>query len=164
MSMKVDMTSDEVDRQIELLKVYPEIADKYYRPVLMKDVQVLKDMILMGTPVRTGNAQKRLGSKVTGKGTSLTGEVGWYGASGQKAWYIRFPEGGTKAHEVSPGKGHTLHFVDRNGSEHFTRRSVQVKGISARGFVQSAWETAQSMVTQDLAMANEAVVQELAVP
>ncbi len=160
MSIKVDLTSADVDRQIELLKVYPEIADKYYRPVLMKDVQVLKDMILMGMPEHMEKAQKRLGSRVTGKGTSLAGEVGWY-RKGDPFW-IKFIESGTKEHPVAPDKGHTLHFFGKDGSEHFTRRSVRVKGISARGFVQAAWNAAQSMVTQDLAMANEAIVRELA--
>jgi len=162
MSIKVDMTSSDVDRQIELLKVYPELADKYYGPVLRKDVQILKDMIIMDVPVRTGRSQKRLGSKVTGKGTSLTGEVGWYRKG--DPFYIHFPEGGTKAHTIEPGKGHILHFFAKDRSEHFTRKSVSVKGTSARGFVQNAWNRAQTMVTNDLAMANEAIVRELALP
>jgi hypothetical protein len=168
MSIQVDMSSDDVDRQIEMLKVYPEIAEKHYRPVLVKDVQVLKDMLLMGVPVRTGRAQKTLGSKVTGKGVSLQGEVGWYGKNAP--FYIRMVDAGTKAHAIegygSKERGRTgiLKFPGSSGSEAVFRKSVQHPGVSARGFTQAAWDAAGPMVTQDLAMANDAIVQELAVP
>ncbi len=171
MSIKVDMTSPDVDAQIELLKFYPEIAEKYYRPALAKDTQILHDMFLADVPLRTGKAQKALASKITGKGISLAGEVGWYGSRGQKAWYIRLIDSGTKAHEItgygSEGRGRKgmLKFpgTSQGGNVVFTK-SAQHKGISARGFTQSIWNRAQSMVTQDLAQANEAIVREMAVP
>ncbi len=164
--IKVDLSADKIDQQIELLKVYPEVAESHYRPVLIKDVQILKDMILMDVPVLSGRAQKALGSKVTGKGVRLEGEVGWYGAKGRSAWYIRLVEGGTKSHAIegygSKGRGRTGMLSFSAGSERLVRKSVQHPGVSARHFMQAVWERAREMVTQDISIANDGIVKDLA--
>ena len=164
MSIKVGLTSSDVDRQINLLNVYPEIANKYYGPTLRKDVQILKDMILMEVPVRTGRAQKGLRSKVTGQGTSIVGEVGWYRKK-DPSFYIRFVDAGTAAHDITGRGAGVLKFKSTSGGGEFRfAKSVQHPGVSARGFMQRTWDQAQTMVTTDLAMANEAIVRELAIP
>jgi hypothetical protein len=177
MSIKVDLTSSDVDRQINLLNVYPEIAEKYYKPALQKDIKMLAGMIQPNIPVFKGTARRTFGSRVTGKGTSITGEVGWYRKG--SPFYINFIEGGAKSHTISPRGGHgklamklkgmkssdfALRFYSKEGNLNFLRRSVQNPGISARGFMQNAWNQAQPLVENDLRLANEAIVRELALP
>ena len=100
MSIKIDLSADAVDAQIALLKQFPEIADRHYKPMLKRDVEILKNMVEPNIPERTGRSVNTFGSKVTGTGTSITGEVGWYKAG--SPFYIRFFEGGAKAHPISP--------------------------------------------------------------
>ena len=180
MSIRVDLSAPDVDRQLELLKVYPEIADRHYRPVLQKDVKILAGMVQPNIPERTGRARATFGSRVIGKGTSITGEVGWYRKG--SPFYIGMIEGGTKVHEIGPrgskvtlkrflaGSGGTdvIRFLGPNpapGSDFaFVRKSFQHPGTSARGFMQSAWAAAQPLVEHDIFLANEAVLKELSVP
>ncbi len=146
--IKVDMTAPELDRQIELLKFYPEILQKHFVPVLKRDVKLLEARIRPTIPVLSGRAQKTFGSKVTGTGINLTGRVGWYDRS--DPWYPNVLEYGAKAHEMNT-------FVPRLSKTIHTH-----PGLSARGFMDAGYSAMENTIQSDLAQANEGVVRDLA--
>ena len=81
MSIKYEFQGMEaLQRQIELLKYYPEIATKYFRPAMEQVVSGVKERIRANVPIKTGFASATLMSKVVGKGMNITGYVGWGGA------------------------------------------------------------------------------------
>lgn len=184
MSIKVDLSAPDVDRQIALLNQYPEIADRHYKPTLQRSVTMLQQQIEPQIPVATGRAKAAFGSKVVGKGSKITGEVGWFrkAARGNSVYYIAFHEGGAKPHEIKPrqktenlslvrqlirlqagtGGSNVLRFY-QGGSAVFTRRSIQHPGVRGRGFMATAWAAAQTRVVADIAQANEAVLRELSI-
>src|SRR5688572_4927416 len=98
MAIKMDMTSVDLDRQIALLKHYPQIMEKHFRHVLVKDVKLLADRIRPNIPVRSGKAMKTFKSRVTGKGLKMQGQVGWWGKSAP--WSINVLEHGAKPHTI----------------------------------------------------------------
>jgi hypothetical protein len=163
--IRYSMTSPDVDAQIELLKLYPEISDKHYQPALKNVTEALAHEIRPQIPRgTTGRAQATFRSQVRGSGMSIQGEVGWWGKAGGEAWYVRLLEGGAKAHEIpkvskrSAWKPKVLHFGG------VFRRSVRHPGISGRGFMQRAWDRTQELAEREFTKANEAIVNELAVP
>jgi len=156
MSIKVDMTSTDVDRQLALLNYYPEILQKYFRPALGTSVKSLAEMIRPNIPRATGQALAAFKSRVTGgKGINLQGQVGWYGNN--PAWYIRLVEGGVKPHKIEARKGGFLWFGGH------VVRSVDHPGFSARGFMAAGYAAMQPMIEALMGQASEQVVNELAV-
>lgn len=153
--IRVDMTSPDLDKQIELLKFYPEVLAKHFTPALKRSVKALESRIRPTIPVLSGRAQETFRSKVTGKGINLTGAVGWFGKSAP--WYIKFVEQGTKAHKITPKRpGGVLSFDGRYA------KVVQHPGISARGFMAAGFSATQGTINADLAQANEGVLKDLA--
>lgn len=157
--IKIDLTSSDVDKQMDVLKHFPDIADRQYRPVLKRDVATLYGIIGPTIPVRSGEAKKAFSSQVTGRAFSLRGRVGWF-RSGDP-WYINVVEHGAKQHEiqVAPEKAQALHWGSTNYSKGHT---ITHPGLSARGFMAAGYSTIQGAVEQDLALANERVIAELA--
>lgn len=168
--IKVDMSANELDRQIELLKVYPEILEKHFVPVLKRDVKLLEARIKPTIPVLSGKAQRAFGSKVTGKGVNLTGRVGWYDK--KDPWYPNVLEYGAKAHPLSKGssirskKAASISGGSMSGTPvKIGDRWVTMKihpGFSARGFMKTGYESMEPLINADLAQANEGVVKDLA--
>jgi len=148
MSIKVDMTSTDLDRQIELLKYYPEVLKKHFRPALKRAVQALEDRIRPTIPQDTGYAEMTFGSKVSGSGVSMTGRVGWYDAS--DPWHPNIIEYGAKPHAMNVYVPTLSKYIDTH------------PGISARGFMAAGYSAMKPIIEADMAMANEAVVKELA--
>jgi hypothetical protein len=146
--IKIDMTSPDLDKQIELLKLYPEIMGKHFKPALLSSVKGLEAHIRPTIPVKTGKAMKTFGSKVTGKGIRLTGRAGWYDRS--DPWYPNVLEYGSKPHEINsyaPGLGK------------YVRKHP---GISAVGFMAAGFSAMKPVIESILAQANEGVVKDLA--
>lgn len=150
MAIKVDMTSVDLDRQIYLLKYFPEIMEKHFRNVLKADVALLKDQILPNIPVASGKARKTFKSRVIGKGINLTGQVGWWGSG--SAWYINVVEYGAKPHKIG--------YVPRLGVS-FSK--VSHPGMSKRGFMAAGFSAMQPIINADMAVASENVLRELEV-
>lgn len=146
--IKVDMTAPDVDKQIAVLQHFPDLAEKYYRPAVTRDVLALRGMISPNIPVLSGLAAKTFGSKVTGKGFGIRGQVGWYDRS--DPWYPNVLEYGAGAHEMNvyaPGLGS---FVKTH------------PGFSARGFMAAGYSAMQPIIEADLAQANERIISDLA--
>ena len=156
MSIKVDMTSTDVDRQIQLLKFYPEIINKHFRALLVADIGLLADEIRPKIPRRSGLAAKEFRKQVSGSGVpdyfgkgGLQARVGWWGKN--TAWYINIVEYGAKAHNINnfaPGAG-----VYYKGHP----------GFAARGFMANSYAAFQPVIDADMAVASENVVNEMVV-
>jgi hypothetical protein len=176
--IRVDMTAPELDRQIELLKVYPEILEKHFVPVLKRDVKLLEARIKPTIPVLSGRAQRTFGSRVTGKGIYLTGQVGWYDR--KDPWYPNVIEHGARPHALNKGAStrskkrqsiFSKFFSDPN-RVHIAGAPVKIgdrwvtmekhPGLSKRGFMEAGYKSMQPSILADLAKANEGVVKDLA--
>ena len=157
--IKIDLTSSDVDKQIEVLKHFPELAEKHYRPALKKDVAALAAIIEPNIPVRTGEAADTFGSKVTGRAFSLKGQVGWYDRG--DPWYINVVEHGAKKHEieVSPKNKKVLAWGEGSFSK---GHKIDHPGFSKRGFLAAGYSAIQGTIENDLAMANERIIADLA--
>lgn len=156
MSYRVDMSSPDIDKQIELLKFYPEVMEKHFRPVLVTDVSKLYSKIRSTIPRRTGRALSKFKRSVRGKGINLEGRVGWWGKD--QPWYINVLEYGAKPHVIRSKK--------EGGFLWFGGRFVQVvhhPGLSKRGFMQAGFDDLKPMVDADMLKASNAVVNEMAV-
>lgn len=150
MSLKADMTSPDLDKQLELLRFYPEILNKYFRPALTLSVKSLETSIRPNIPVDKGKALAAFKSRVTGKGLNLQGQVGWWGKI--DAWYIRIVESGSKAHKIG--------YVPSLGVS-FSKRAHP--GFPARGFMAAGFAALQPMINTQMAQASDRVISELAV-
>lgn len=177
--IKVDMTADDLIKQIELLKFFPEILEKHFVPVLKRDVKELETRIRPTIPVLSGKAQRMFRSKVTGKGINLTGQVGW-NSSKKAPWYINVVEYGARPHPLSKGskvrskKKYAIfnkYMSDPNrkslgGTHVFIKgRWVTIEihpGLSKRGFMAAGFSAMQATINADLAQASEGVVKDLA--
>lgn len=146
MSFKIDMSSPDVDKQIELLKFYPELMEKHFRPVLVTDISKLYSKIRGTIPKRTGRALSKFKKSVSGKGINLEGRVGWWGSN--QPYYINVVEYGAKPHPIPKNR-------------RFNNRPHP--GLSARGFMQEGFNSFKPMIDGDMANASNAVVNEMAV-
>ena len=176
--IKVDMSAPELDRQIELLKLYPEVLAKHFTPALKSSVKAMETRIRPTIPVLSGRAQRAFGSKVTGKGINLTGRVGWYDKN--DPIYPNILEHGAKPHPLSKGasirsKKKSFFFSEwMNDPNRISAGGTHVKignrwvtmeihpGFSARRFMAAGYSAMKPVVTALLARANEGVVKDLA--
>ena len=150
MSIRVDMSSTDLDKQLELLRFYPEVMAKHFRPRMFAAVGGLKKDILPNIPRKTGKAQATFGSKVSGRGINMMGRVGWYDRN--DPWYPNVLEHGAKPHDMNTYVPGLSKYIKRH------------PGLSAVGFMAAGFEGRQSQIENEMAVASEAVVRELAVP
>jgi hypothetical protein len=189
MSIKVKVLSPDVDRQIELLKLYPEIAEKYYRPAFQAVTTALTNEIRPTIPVASGRAVSKFRGKVTGTGVKLAASIGW-GVAKNAPWYINVVEYGARDHPLlkgsdirgsrrklfryqrykaaaqaigrDPGEGLGVHVkIGKSGAW----RTIAIHpGFAARGFMKAGAEKMAPLVDAIMGPANEAVAKELCVP
>ncbi len=156
MSFSVSVTSPDLDRQMAVLKYYPEIAAKHWYPAMQGAARDLKTIIEPTIPVLTGRARSMFKARATGKGTNIEGRVGWWGAG--QPWYINVVEYGARPHVIRPKKeGGFLWFGGKYRFEAFH------PGFAGRGFMARGFEQGEARVVQRVATANERIVNELAV-
>jgi hypothetical protein len=156
--IKIDLTASKVDEQMEVLKHFPDLAEKHYRPAVVRDVSALRALIQPTIPVLSGISAKTFGSKVTGKGFRIKGQVGWYDSG--DPWYINVVEHGAKGHSINltPQKKTVLAWPGGFSKGH----TVDHPGFSARGFMAAGYSTMQPIIDNDLAQANERIIADLA--
>lgn len=150
MSFKINVYSPDLTKQIELLKFYPEIAEKHFRPAMEVVVRGLGTFIETMIPVLSGKARAMFKTKVIGKGLNIQGRVGWWGQG--QPWYINIVEYGAKPHAIdsyAPGAGVFY-------SEH--------PGFAARGFMRTGYRENVGDTVTVLGLAAREVVKDLAVP
>src|SRR6266545_1128032 len=170
MSIKIDMTSNDLDRQLELLKYYPEVVVKHYKPALVRSTGMLSAIIepLITSGV-SGRARDTFGSKVSGRTLeTIKGQVGW--SDKDDPFYVKILESGAKAHEITPGrisgsryqaglgKTNVLSWMD--GGEFVFTKTVHHPGISKVGMMAAGWSALQPIIETELDQAGKAVLQE----
>lgn len=87
----------DVDWQIRMLKLFPEIVNKHFEPVMRTATASLSGEIQPNIPTRTGKARDTFKSSVTGNGLNMKGRVGWWYSS--DPWYMNVVEYGAKEHK-----------------------------------------------------------------
>jgi hypothetical protein len=150
MAFKIDMSSPDVDKQLALLKYYPEIVKKHFRPRMFQAVRGLESRIAGSIPSKTGRARNTFGSKVSGSGINMTGRVGWYDKD--DPIYPNMLEYGVGSHKIGqyvPGLGV---YIDVH------------PGFSAIGFMAAGFSAMEGQISASMAQASEAVVNEMVVP
>lgn len=173
MSIKIDMTSDDVDKQIEILKHFPDLAEKHYRPAIKRDVSLLESNIEPNIPLFTGRSAETFASRVSGRGFRLKGRVGWIKQG--DPYYINIVEHGAEPHEIVAGNVSMKKFKAGQGGSKFLaipgtydggdfsfRKKVRHPGMEARGFMAAGYAAIQPIVERDLSEANEKIIADLA--
>jgi hypothetical protein len=174
--IKIDLTSPDVDRQMEVLRHFPDLAEKHYRPVVKRDVSLLEALIEGQIPTRTGTALSTFGSKVTGRGFRIRGQVGWYDSNDPR--YITIVESGAEPHRIEPrpenrptrariksgrsASGVLAFPSTAQGGDFAFIRGADHPGFSGRGFMAAGASAMQAMIENDLALANERIIADLA--
>lgn len=169
MSLKYEYSGTEaLQRQIELLKYYPEIFDKHFYPAMEKAAELVKSGIRPNLPKHTGRLENALGSRVIHSGTAALGtraEIGFGKRYGMpSATYAAALNEGAVPHEETGRRTEDgrLHFSFRG---RFTSiGSIRHPGFAGRHFMESGLEQATPGINAALDAAAEQVVQELAKP
>ena len=152
--VRVGVLYNDLDRQIALLKFYPELVEKHFKQALLDSSKLTENEIRPNVPFLSGAAKRRFGSRVTGKGIDMQAQIGWWNS---EAWYMRIVESGAKPHKIEAKKGGFLGF----GST--VVRSVNHPGFSARGFMAAGFSAVQPRINAEMKQASEALVNEMAV-
>lgn len=153
MSYKVGFDAAPLDWQVEMLKHFPEIANRHYYPAMNRGARVVKTAIgsRMTFTDRSGTARRELNSRVSGRGVNISARIGWFG--NVSAWYINVLEYGADAHVIG--------YVPKLGVQ-FGKNNPH-PGVPALKFVEGGFEAAKDDVTMQMDAASDAVVADLAV-
>ena len=175
MSITATINSPDLLKQANILKAFPEITAKHYRPALKSAVAALDAAIRPNIPSgASGWLADSFGTKVLGRNIeNLKGQVGWFDKG--DAWYAHIVESGAKSHPIEPrgavskkryaaGKGaaSVLAWMD-GGGWHFAKMIKRHPGFSKRGFMAAGYAVTKPIVESELGAAGEKVVAELAV-
>lgn len=147
--IKVQVQAVNFDRQVALLKEFPKIADRAFRPAMKASVSGFGGLVEPNIPTLTGAARAAYGTWVTGRGMNLTGRVGWKPAN--YPWYINVVEYGASAHEMDT-------YVPRLG--------VRIKthpGFGERAFLRTGYEAFRPVSESLFAAAGDVAVNALQV-
>ena len=175
--IKIDMTSENIDRQVLLLEEFPEIARRHFLPAVKRATLILSAYIrpTIPSPGRfgSGTARSDFQTKVTGTNVqNIQGRVGFV-----KAWWMNVVEYGARRHPLQAKS--TIR--TRSGANAFRvyerqygqfKTPVLIKGVGwrkmaihpgfgGRHFMQAGFERGEPQVTNELARANEAVAKDL---
>lgn len=169
MSIKYEYQGTEaLQREIELLKFYPEIFDKYFYPAMEKSAELVEGGIRPLLPGHTGRLARALGSKVIHSGTAALGtraDIGFGKRYGKpSAPYAAALNAGPKPHEVSGRRtaDGRLHFS--SGSRFTAIGSISHPGFAGLHFAEAGLERAMPGINNLMDNAAGQVVQELAKP
>lgn len=146
MAYKVDFSAADVQWQIEMLKLYPEIANNRFYPAMHRAVADLRNTIEPTIPVASGFGKSAFQSQVSGKGLNIKGRVGFEG----KAWYMNVVEYGARAH----------------GMGYIPNLNVRIDmhpGMEPRKFMEKGFEKSQGRIESEMEIANQQVVNDLVV-
>lgn len=149
------MGGNDIDLQVQMMKLYPQIVSANFRPGMKEAVSVLAGNIEPHIPTLTGKAKSDFDAKVTGTGINLKGRVGWWGVPD---YYINVVEHGAKPHAIKPKqKGGWLAW------DAVFAREVAHPGFKGRYFMKTGFKQAQPAMNVLFAAAAEKTVQMLAI-
>jgi hypothetical protein len=172
----VGVISSDVQKQLETLKLFPEIVERYYRATMNYAVKVLESSIEPLIPILSGRAVKAFGSKVTGVGMKMQGEVGFTGKGKNSPYWIRIVNAGARAHQ-EPGylnkrmgsqrlsksdkeSSPVMRIQGADGSIVFTH-SISHPGFAGRHFMEAGLGAAEPKIEGLFDDANAMVIKEL---
>lgn len=130
MSIKVEVSSPDLDKQIRLLQQSDKFLDRYFAQHMQKSVDLTYDLIYPNIPRgSSGLAAREFSKGIFGFGRTLTGAVGWF--SGTRAWYINIVEHGANKHSLLPTKGRSQKQRQRRAArlEKQLERGKGIKGV-----------------------------------
>ena len=158
--------SEALQRQIELLKYYPEIFDRHFYPAMQQAAELVKSGVRANIPVRSGRVQRALGSKlVHSKSLGTRAHIGFGKRYGQpSAPYAAALNEGAVAHEITARRTADGYLHFSSGGRFTAVGSVRHPGFSGRGFMEAGLEAATPGVDNLMDAASGRVVQELAQP
>jgi len=144
---QIDFDAADVEWQIQMLAIYPEIANKHFYPAMHRATDSLAGAIEPNIPHKTGLLQSKFRKAVSGKGLFITAKVGFPSFEGVA--YVVPLEYGAKPHPIGyvPGLGVTIRM----------HPGMPAKKFMARGIVQT-----HEVVDPEMEGAMRAVVNELA--
>ena len=147
MSYKIEFSAVDVDWQIQMLAIFPEIANKHFYPAMHRSANEIQGAIEPNIPVATGILKSKFRKAVSGKGLNITARVGWPNFSGIA--YVIPLEYGAKPHPIGyvPNLDVTIRMHP---------------GIPAMKFMEKGREETQNAVDPEMENAMRAVVEELA--
>lgn len=155
--------SEELQRQIELLKYYPEIFDKHFYPAMQAAAEAVKDGIrpLIGGMARL---EAGLGSKVRhSKSLGTSAHIGFGKRYGMPSARMAAPlNQGAKPHTVNGRGGGYLHFSSQG--RHTITSQIEHPGLPAAHFMEDGLTAATPAINTRMAEAAEAVLTELSRP
>lgn len=149
MALKVEFAAADVAWQIEVLKQFPEIANKNFYPAMQRSVRAVRSEVgsRMTFNDRTGATRNRVMSKVSGRGLNITGRYGWWG-----------PGAPIQANILNYGAvAHHIGFVPTLGVQ------VEHPGLPALHFVEDGYAAAAPDVISEMNAAAAKTVNDLAV-
>jgi hypothetical protein len=156
MSLKATVETVGFDTQVELLRLYPEIANVYYRDAMSSSAMIMQGLLRANVPF--GRAIKDVESKISGNGWNLQAEIGWF--RGTEFWQVNiFEYGIKKAYEITAHKKE-LRFFRGAGGYHFAPE-VTHPSMPGLHFTEMSWEEAQPEINDIFAVATEGVVNQL---
>ena len=144
---RVDFAAADVDWQIQMLMIYPEISNKHFYPAMHRAANALSGAIQPNIPRATGFLQSKFRKAVSGKGVFITAQVGFPNFSGVA--YVIPLEYGAKPHEIG----------------YVPSLDVSIRmhpGFLARKFMGHGFEQSQSQIETEMENGMRAVVNELA--
>ena len=149
MSYRISFAAADVDWQIQMLTIYPEIANKHFYPGMNKAADALMAVIEPNIPEDTGLLHSRFRKAVSGKGLFITASVGFPNMAGVA--YAVPLEYGARPHEIGyvPNLGVSFLVHEHPG--------IKARKFMARGFLQ-----AQSAINTEMENGARGVVDELA--
>lgn len=174
MSIQASINSEDLLKQVNVLKHFPAITAKHYKPALKMGVAALDAVIRPMIPSgATGRAQDTFDTKVTGRNIeNLKGQVGWYDKD--DAWYVNILESGAAPHKIEPrggriskaraaaNKGATSVLAWMDGGGWNFARSINHPGSPKFGFMAAGWAATQPLIDREMSAAGEKVIAELA--
>ncbi len=159
MSYKISIDSVDLDWQIEMLKLYPAIAERHYRNAMSESVKLLYATIRAGVPFAL--ALQSLQWKITGQGLNIQGAAGWFTTD---FWQINiFEYGIQKPYEITAKSNHPFLKFLRSGDAHFVP-AVEHPAMPGMHFVQNAWDATQPQIEEIFDQASMRVMAELSAP
>jgi len=143
---KIDFAAADVDWQIRMLSIYPEIANKHFYPAMHRAANALAGAIESNIPSDRGFLRSKFRKAVSGKGVNITARVGFPNFSGVA--YVIPLEYGAKPHPIGyvPALDVTIRMHP---------------GIKPRKFLEHGFDQTQGQIEREMEQGMRGVVDEL---
>jgi hypothetical protein len=160
--------TEALQRQIDLLKFYPEIFDKHFYPALEVAGVLTREAVRPNLPVHTGKLSAALGSRTIHSGTSALGtraDIGFGKRYGKpSAPYAAALNAGPVAHEVAGRRREDKQLRFSSGGRYTSIGSIQHPGFAGFQFMEKGLADAMPGINTLIDQASNKVVAELAKP